>query len=39
MRGELSLAEYDAEIAFVRSEVERLDKAHWREFLAAWNNA
>ena len=39
MRGELSRAEYDAEIAFVRSEVERLDKAHWREFLAAWNNA
>jgi predicted PolB exonuclease-like 3'-5' exonuclease len=36
MRGELSRAEYDAEIRFVRSELERLDKPHWREFLAAW---
>ena len=38
MRGEMSRAEYDAEIAFVRAELEKLDKPHWREFLAAWEN-
>jgi predicted PolB exonuclease-like 3'-5' exonuclease len=36
MRGELSRSEYDAEIDFVRSELARLDKPHWHEFLAAW---
>jgi hypothetical protein len=36
MRGELSRAEYDAEISFVRSELARLGKPHWHEFLAAW---
>ena len=38
MRGEMSRAEYDAEIAFVRAELEKLDKPHWREFLAAWES-
>ena len=36
MRGEISREEYGEEIAFVRSELARLDKPHWREFLAAW---
>jgi predicted PolB exonuclease-like 3'-5' exonuclease len=36
MRGELSPAEYDAEIAFVRGELGKINKPHWREFLAAW---
>jgi hypothetical protein len=37
MRGELSRAEYDAEISFVKGQLENLDKPHWREFLAAWS--
>ncbi|MER2623417.1 MAG: 3'-5' exonuclease [Accumulibacter sp.] len=37
MRGEFSRAEYDAEMAFVRAELERIGKAHWQEFLAAWS--
>lgn len=36
MRGELSHAEYEAEITFLRNELGKLDKPHWREFLAAW---
>ena len=36
MRGELSREAYDAEIDFVRAELKRLDKPHWREFVAAW---
>ena len=36
MRGELSRAEYDAEIGYVRAELVKLDKLHWREFLEAW---
>ena len=36
MRGELSRAEYDDETAFVRSELEKLGKPHWQEFLSAW---
>ncbi len=36
MRGELSRAEYDAEVAFVRAELARLEKPHWAEYLAAW---
>jgi len=36
MRGELSRPEYDEEILFVRAELEKLDKPHWHEFLAAW---
>ena len=38
MRGELARDEYDGEISFVRSELERLDKQHWHEFLAAWSS-
>ena len=36
MRGEFARAEYDAEMAFVRAELERIGKPHWQEFLAAW---
>ncbi len=36
MRGELSRTEYDAEVAFVRAELARLEKPHWQEYLAAW---
>ncbi len=36
MRGELSRTEYDAEVAFVRAELARLEKPHWAEYLAAW---
>jgi predicted PolB exonuclease-like 3'-5' exonuclease len=36
MRGEMSRAEYYAEIAFVRAELARIDKPHWVEYLAAW---
>lgn len=38
MRGELSRADYDAEVAFVRNALARLDKHHWREYLAAWED-
>ena len=38
MRGEMTRAEYDTEISFVRAELEKLDKPHWREFLAAWES-
>ena len=37
MRGELSRADYEVEVGFVRGELTRLDKPHWREFLAAWS--
>ena len=36
MRGEVSRAEYETEIRFVRSELDALNKPHWQEFLAAW---
>ena len=36
MRGEMSREEYLVEIDFVRSELEKLNKPHWSEFLAAW---
>ena len=36
MRGEVSRAEYDDEIAFIRQELARIGKPHWQEFLAAW---
>ena len=36
MRGELSRAEYEREMSFLRSELERLSKPHWQEFLVAW---
>jgi predicted PolB exonuclease-like 3'-5' exonuclease len=37
MRGELSRSEYDGETDFVRGALEKLDKPHWHEFLAAWS--
>jgi predicted PolB exonuclease-like 3'-5' exonuclease len=37
MRGRLSPAEHDAELAFVRGELEKIGAPHWREFIAAWN--
>jgi predicted PolB exonuclease-like 3'-5' exonuclease len=39
MRGLLTPAGYDAEIALVRSALAELDGAHWREYLAAWQPA
>lgn len=36
MRGELSRSEYEAEVSFVRAELEKVGKPHWQEFLAAW---
>jgi predicted PolB exonuclease-like 3'-5' exonuclease len=36
MRGEITREEYEEEIRFVRAELEKLDKPHWKEFLAAW---
>ena len=38
MRGELTRAEYEDEIVFVRCELSKLDKPHWHEFLAAWSH-
>lgn len=36
MRGEVSREEHLAELAFVRGELAKIDKPHWRQFLAAW---
>ena len=36
MRGELSPEQFVQELAFVRSQLEGLDGAHWKEFLSAW---
>ena len=36
MRGVLSAAQYDQEIALVRSSLEEIGAAHWVEFLGAW---
>jgi len=36
MRGQLTRAAYDAELALVRSSLESLQARHWREYLAAW---
>ncbi|MCL2830569.1 MAG: 3'-5' exonuclease [Betaproteobacteria bacterium] len=36
MRGEMTRAGYDEEIAFVRAELEQIDKPHWRQYLEAW---
>ncbi|HET7775093.1 MAG TPA: 3'-5' exonuclease, partial [Azospira sp.] len=36
MRGEVSREEHEAELAFIKAELGKLDKPHWQEFLAAW---
>lgn len=36
MRGHLTPAAHAAEVAMVREQLQTLDAAHWREFLAAW---
>ncbi len=36
MRGVLSAAEHDAEESFVKAALTDLQRAHWTEFLAAW---
>ncbi|MGV3653302.1 MAG: 3'-5' exonuclease [Noviherbaspirillum sp.] len=36
MRGELSRARYEEEVALVRSTLESLEASHWSEYLAAW---
>ncbi len=38
MRGEMAREDYGIEIAFVRGVLEKLDKPHWREFLAAFSS-
>ncbi|MCL2076457.1 MAG: 3'-5' exonuclease [Betaproteobacteria bacterium] len=35
-KGEITLEEADAEEAFIRAELVRLDLPHWREYLAFW---
>lgn len=37
MRGTMTSSEYDAEIAFVRASLSALDRAHWQEYLSAWD--
>ncbi|QDX82622.1 3'-5' exonuclease [Denitratisoma sp. DHT3] len=36
MRGHLTAAEHEDEVAFVRAQLEASPQAHWRKFLAAW---
>lgn len=36
MRGVFDRAHYDAEVAFVRESLGRLEAEHWQRFLAAW---
>ena len=36
MRGHLSAAIYDKEVAAVREQLASLEMPHWREFIAAW---
>ena len=36
MRGEMSVASYESELALVRSSLEALDERHWKEYLTAW---
>jgi len=36
MRGALTEAQYDAELALTRDALEALPGPHWREFMAAW---
>ncbi|TXH17112.1 MAG: 3'-5' exonuclease [Gammaproteobacteria bacterium] len=36
LRGELSRTDYTAELALLRTTLERIEKPHWREFLASW---
>ena len=36
MRGALTAAEHDDELALVRAHLQSLDQAHWQAFLAAW---
>lgn len=39
MRGELTRAQYDAEVALVREALSGMDGRHWKEYLAAWPTA
>ena len=36
LRGQLNAEHYQQECALVRSQLQSLDQAHWREFLEAW---
>jgi len=36
LRGQLNAEHYQQECELVRSQLQSLDQAHWREFLAAW---
>jgi len=37
MRGELTSAEYDQEVAFARERIAATGAPHWREFIEAWD--
>ncbi|HQR03003.1 MAG: 3'-5' exonuclease [Proteobacteria bacterium] len=39
MRGQLSAAEHDDEVALVRSQLAAMKAPHWQQFLAAWGAA
>jgi 3'-5' exonuclease len=39
MRGVFTPAQYQTECDLVRSQLGKVDAAHWREFLAAWHSA
>jgi predicted PolB exonuclease-like 3'-5' exonuclease len=39
MRGELDAARYDAEIALVEAKLEHSERAHLKEYLAAWRSS
>ncbi|MDI6747736.1 MAG: 3'-5' exonuclease [Rhodocyclaceae bacterium] len=39
MRGNLTVAAHDAEVAVVRNQLAALDQSHWCEFISVWNQA
>lgn len=39
MRGNLTVAAHDAEVAVVRNQLAALDQPHWCEFISVWNQA
>ena len=39
MRGELTRAQYDSEVALVRETLSGMEGKHWKEYLAAWPQA
>jgi predicted PolB exonuclease-like 3'-5' exonuclease len=39
LRGEMTRADYDAELELVRSALSKIEAKHWQEYLAAWPQA